>query len=156
ETEAPGEAAAVRRELAEMQAQMQRMAARSETLESQLAESRAAAAGLAVEAAGAGDAKPWAKVAWKGAPEIAGEGGWSFKPRGRMQLDGGFVDGPGGSGTHGFASELRRVYLGVDGAMPGGFGYRLEADFAGSEVQLTDVYMTYKADDALTFTAGYH
>jgi phosphate-selective porin OprO and OprP len=40
--------------------------------------------------------------------------------------------------------------------MPGGFGYRVEADLANSAVDLTDLYLTYKASPKLTFTLGQH
>ncbi len=39
--------------------------------------------------------KPVAEVKWKGAPETTGEGGWSFKPRGRIHFDTGTVSEPG-------------------------------------------------------------
>lgn len=82
---------------------------------------------------------------WRGAPEMRTASGWSFKPRGRMQLDAGTVSAPAAITDTGlgFSNEFRRVYLGVDGTMPGGIGYRVEADFADNTVQLTDVYLTY-------------
>jgi phosphate-selective porin OprO/OprP len=51
---------------------------------------------------------------------------------------------------------VRRFFLGFEGTLPGGFGYRVESDLAGSAVALNDVYLTYKASKALSFTAGYH
>lgn len=97
-------------------------------------------------------------VSWKGAPEIAGEGGWSFKPRGRIQFDTATIDTPNGIARDdfGIAIEIRRLYLGVEGTLPGNFGYRVEADLADSSVELTDVYLTYDASDELTFTLGHH
>ncbi len=53
-------------------------------------------------------------------------------------------------------TEFRRAYIGFDGTMPGGFGYRVEADLANSSVDLTDVYLTYKASPKLTLTLGQH
>ena len=90
-------------------------------------------------------APPATTTEWRGAPEMRTASGWSFKPRGRMQLDAGTISAPASvtdSGL-GFSNEFRRVYLGVDGTMPGGIGYRVEADFADNAVQLTDVYLTY-------------
>jgi phosphate-selective porin OprO/OprP len=96
---------------------------------------------------------------WKGGPELEGEGGWTFKPRGRIQVDTGSVNAPDSvalaAPSLGTATEFRRVYLGVDGTLPGGFGYRAEADIAGSAVSLTDVWITYKTGKA-TITAGQH
>jgi len=44
----------------------------------------------------------------------------------------------------------------LEGTIPGGFGYRLEADVANSTVELTDVYLTYKPARELTLTVGQH
>ena len=101
--------------------------------------------------------KPPVKVGWKGAPEFKGDGGWSFKPRGRILVDAGTVNAPDSivDPGLGFASEVRRIRLGVSGSIPGGFGYKLEADFAGNEVDLTDAFLTYE-DGGLTMTLGQH
>jgi phosphate-selective porin OprO/OprP len=99
-------------------------------------------------------AKPAPEIAWKGAPEIKTADGWSFKPRGRVQVDMAGVDAPAGVGIRsGVATEFRRVYLGVDGKIPGGFSYRVEADLANSAVELTDVYLAY-GTGPLTVTVG--
>ena len=45
----------------------------------------------------------------------------------------------------GVGTEFRRAFLGFEGTLPGEFGYRIEADLANSSVELTDVYLTYKA-----------
>src|SRR5690606_20146693 len=85
--------------------------------------------------------------------------GWSFKPRGRLQLDAAGVDAPSGiaqSNSLGIATEFRRAYIGFDGTIPGGFGYRVEADLANSGVELTDLYLTYKASPEVTLTLGHH
>lgn len=161
---------AIQREIAAMRAQMQQMAQRIDTLESQLdgARAEAQAANQAATAASAQAATTSAalakapksapvEVTWKGGPEFKGEGGWSFKPRGRLQLDAGGVDAPSGITSQqklGFGSEFRRAYIGFDGTMPGGFGYRVEADLANSGVDLTDLYLTYKASPEVTLTLG--
>lgn len=152
--------AAVARELAEMRASMATMASRIETLEAQLAAARAAPP-VAVAAAPVAEApkvEPAAQIAWKGAPEITGKGGWSFKPRGRMQLDAGSVTRPAGinDASTGFGSEFRRAYIGFDGKIPGGFGYRAEIDVAGGNAELTDFYLTYDASKAFGITIGQH
>ncbi len=97
------------------------------------------------------------KIGWKGAPEIKGEDGWSFKPRGRILFDAGTVNAPDSivDAGLGFANEARRIRLGASGTIPGGFGYKLEADFAGNEVDLTDALLTYE-DGGLTMTLGQH
>ncbi len=97
------------------------------------------------------------EIKFKGAPEITAEGGWSFKPRGRLQFDVASVNTSAVVGTTalGTATRVRRAFLGVEGSLPGGFGYRAEADFAGSAVDLTDLYLTYKSG-AATITVGQH
>jgi phosphate-selective porin OprO and OprP len=178
---APAQAAAaqdsdVQAQLAAMQAQLERLNQRVVTLEGQLdaanarvivAEQRATAAvvqGDAARAAAAAapvptvNAKPATEIAWDGAPRLSTKDGWSFKPRGRMQLDAAGVNAPDTipGNSLGFGSEFRRVYLGFDGTMPGGFGYRVEADLANGTVDLTDVYLTYKASPQFTVTVGQH
>jgi phosphate-selective porin OprO/OprP len=159
-----------------MRAQMAQMASRIDSLESELgdartkvaaAQAKADAASAAVSAVPAqiaaavpsATAKPPTEITWDGAPKLTTKDGWSFKPRGRLQVDTAGVNAPAGlaGGVNrnlGVATELRRAYLGFDGTMPGGFGYRIEADFANSAVDLTDLYFTYKASPKLTFTIG--
>lgn len=97
-------------------------------------------------------------VHFRGAPTITAPGGWSFKPRGRLQYDAGYVSSPPGISDPGlgFSNELRRARLGVEGTIPGGFGYVFELDFAQESVEIIDAIMTYKASDALTLTLGQH
>ncbi|TCM17347.1 phosphate-selective porin OprO/OprP [Novosphingobium sp. PhB165] len=99
------------------------------------------------------------QVVWKGAPEFRSDNGWSFKPRGRLQVDVGAVNAPSGldpaaSNHLGVSTELRRAYLGFDGTMPGGFGYRFEVDLANSSVVINDMYLTYKAGKNVTLALG--
>jgi phosphate-selective porin OprO and OprP len=97
------------------------------------------------------------EIKFKGAPEISTADGWSFKPRGRLQVDIANVNPSGTIATNslGTGVEFRRAQIGFDGTIPGGFGYRFEVDFANSAVDLTDVYLTYKKND-ITITAGQH
>jgi len=146
----PIDLAAVQRQLAEMQAEIARLTA--QVAELQAREDSPAPAPNDVPAV-----TPSPAIAWKGAPEIAGEGGWSFKPRGRLQVDTGVIDAPAAlaGDSLGSRTEFRRVYIGFEGTLPGNFGYRVEADLANSAVELTDVYLTYKASPELTLTAGH-
>ena len=174
------DAAAVQQELAAMRAQMAQMAQRIDTLENQLAAanakadaatSAASAATAAVEKGAApvaasptATAKPATEITWDGAPKLATRDGWSFKPRGRVQLDAGSVSAPAGivdragltNKDLGFAAEARRAQLGFDGTVPGGFTYRIEAEFAGNSITLNDVYLSYKPSADLTLTLGHH
>ena len=157
----------VRAELSAMKAAMEAMAARIATLEGELEEAQAvaeeanaaaaAATATATEAATKADSKQSkTSIAFKGAPEIKGEGGWSFKPRGRLQYDAGFVNAPDSTGrSDGFGNEVRRARLGVQGDMPGGFGYKFELDFDGTEVAITDGFLSYEDGD-LELIVGQH
>jgi len=145
-----------------MRAQMEAMARRIDELEGQLATTQASAAAATTAAdeakavAAEVKASPPVAVAWKGAPKFEGKGGWSFKPRGRLQVDAGVIDAPSSTGrSDGFGSEMRRARLGVEGDIPGGFGYKFEADFAGNEVEIADAILTYK-HKGLTISAGQH
>lgn len=99
-------------------------------------------------------------IGWKGAPEFKSDSGWSFKPRGRIQIDGGYLAAPasrfsGQADGRGFTSRVRRAYLGAQGTIPGGFTYRAEADFAGNSVSWTDLYLSYDTGP-FTLTVGQH
>ena len=150
---------AVQEQLAAMQAEVARLTAQVAELQAREQARQAAPVPAPAPASTPAPAPAAAPaIAWKGAPEISGEGGWSFKPRGRMQLDSAAIEAPSGVAGNGLGigTEFRRVYIGFDGTLPGGFGYRLEADLANSSVDLTDVYLTYKASKELTLTVGQH
>ncbi|MCP9222016.1 porin [Erythrobacter sp. LQ02-29] len=154
--------AAVREQIAQLRAEMAQMAQRLEALEGQLAPA-APTAGEAVPmqtmaAAPAPTpvepASPSSTIAWKGAPVITGPDGWSFKPRGRLQFDAGTVSAPDATGVDdGYGGEVRRARLGVQGDMPGGFGYKLEIDVAHDTTEVTDALITWERDGA-TVTVG--
>ncbi|MGQ3100545.1 MAG: OprO/OprP family phosphate-selective porin [Sphingopyxis solisilvae] len=141
------EAAQLRAELAALKAQVQMLETRLDAATTPPAPAPVSTPSVT--------AKPATEIGWKGAPEIKAADGWSFKPRGRVQVDLAGIDTPAGvTGVRGgTATEFRRVYLGVDGKIPGGFAYRVEADLANGEVELTDVYLSY-GRGPLTVTAG--
>ena len=88
---------------------------------------------------------------WKGGPEFADkEAGFTFKPRGRIQYDAGYVwnpdDDPNGAlltRNLGFNSRVRRIRLGAEGTIPGGFGYKFEMDYANGSVGFGDAIISY-------------
>ena len=88
-----------------------------------------------------------ATPSWKGAPQYEDkEAGWSFKPRGRIQYDVGYIENPDDAivtRNLGFNSRVRRIRLGAEGTVPGGFGYKFEMDFANSNVGFGDAILTY-------------
>ncbi len=146
------EAAQLRAELAALKAQVQTLETR---LDAATAQPAPAQAPVPTPTPPSVTAKPATEISWKGAPEIKTADGWVFKPRGRIQLDVASIDAPAGvTGIRGgTATEFRRVYLGVDGKIPGGFSYRVEADIANSTVELTDIYLSY-GTGPLSVTAG--
>ena len=123
-------------------ADFDRLMSRMDSMEAELATLKSAQADTAEKVKTA--SAPSAKISWKGAPVIEGDG-WSFKPRGRLMYDVGHVSSPGGyeNAGLGFANEVRRARLGVEGKLPGNFGYKFEFDFAAGEVEFTDAYLSY-------------
>jgi len=100
------------------------------------------------------------QIKWKGAPEFTAPGGWSFKPRGRMQFDAGYLAGPasrqsGISDGRGLTTELRRAFIGAQGTIPGGLSYRAEIDFAGNSVDWNDLYLSWEKGP-VSITIGQH
>jgi phosphate-selective porin OprO/OprP len=98
---------------------------------------------------------------WKGAPQFEDkDAGWSFKPRGRIQWDAGIVSNPSSAIDNrslGFNTRARRIRLGAEGTIPGGFGYKFEADFANSSVGFGDVIITYAPKEKpYNFIIGNH
>jgi phosphate-selective porin OprO/OprP len=120
-------------------------------LRAEVAELRAAReAAAAVPAAAPAAEAPAAR-----APE---GGSVTFKPFGRLQYDVGFVESPPGVADRGlgFGNEARRARLGAEGSIPGGFGYKIEVDFANNDVEITDAFLSYKPSKALGLTLGQH
>jgi len=147
----------LREELEALRSQIDALEATLEAQQATVAKAETSAAQAVETAHATKEATGGTKIAWKGAPEFSSEDGWTFKPRGRLQYDFGHVSAPDGisdDGT-GFSNELRRVRLGAEGSIPGGFGYRFELEFADGSAQLWDGYITYQAD-GLTVTAGQH
>ncbi len=95
---------------------------------------------------------------FRGAPRLGSTDGWSIKPRGRLQYDIGHVERPAGAGGTGFGSgdALRRARFGVEGTMPGGFGFAIDLETAGGNDELADAYLTWKASPQATLTLGQH
>lgn len=146
-------------QLAAMQAEVDRLSAQVESLSKKAEQTQVAVSRQSAKAAPPPPPpapEPQVEVSWKGAPEIEGPGGWSFKPRGRLMFDAGTVSLPDNHpGNDGFGSEVRRARLGVEGDIPGGFGYKFELDFADGGAEMTDAILTY-ADGGLKISAGQH
>ncbi|HEY6815601.1 MAG TPA: porin, partial [Croceibacterium sp.] len=152
----------VARQIAAMQAEIARLSAEVAELKAEKDAQQAAPSPPAAPAVAAAPvaqpAPPPVETAWKGAPETSSGDGFSFKPRGRLQLDTAVVDAPAAIAADGLGvgTEIRRAFLGVEGSLPGDFGYRIEADIANSSVELTDVLLNFEPNDELTLTVGQH
>jgi phosphate-selective porin OprO and OprP len=145
--QAPSPADAIAAELAAMRA-------RIEALEAEVATLRAAQqTAPAAPATTAAAAPAPAKTSSGGSGESV-----TVKPFGRLQYDFGYVESPRGIADRGlgFGNEVRRARLGVEGTIPGGFGYKLEVDFADNEVEITDAFLSYKASKELGLVLGQH
>jgi phosphate-selective porin OprO/OprP len=91
---------------------------------------------------------------WKGGPQFDDkDAGFSFKPKGFMQFDAGYVGFPNGErrGTVGglnfanlgFNTRARRIVFGAEGTLPGGFGYKAEFNLAQGTLDYEDIILTY-------------
>jgi phosphate-selective porin OprO/OprP len=121
-----------------------------------------AAAAAVAEAAGAkpaapaeAKAKPVQFGGW--APTFSDEGGnFTFKPRGVIEADyAAFLERDGGY-DYNNGTGFRRARLGVEGSALKMFNYRLEVDFAGNAVGLTDAYLQYTRIPKTLITVGQH
>jgi phosphate-selective porin OprO/OprP len=105
---------------------------------------------------------------WKGGPQFDDkEAGFSFKPKGLLQYDAGYVGFPNGDerrgtvaglnfGNLGWNTRARRLTLGADGTLPGGFRYSAEFNFAQATVDFEDVLIAYDFKNSpLTAQVGY-
>jgi phosphate-selective porin OprO/OprP len=134
-------------------------AMRAQMVEAAATPAPASVAQNAVPLAGSTKKPDEIQISWKGAPEFKSASGWSFKPRGRMQIDGGYLDAPesrasGQRDGRGFTSRVRRAYIGAQGTMPGGFSYRAEVDLANG-VNWTDLFISYD-NGPFNVTVGQH
>ncbi|HEX9948274.1 MAG TPA: porin [Allosphingosinicella sp.] len=151
---------------ADLAAEVAAMRAELRSLRAEVADLKAAAAGREAAPPAAAEAAPTAAVApaaeapaWRGAPQFSDKkSGFTFKPKGLLQFDAGFVGTPGPerSGTVGglnynnlgWNSRARRLVIGAEGALPGGFGYNVEFNLAQGSVDYEDVVLTWQAPDS--------
>ncbi len=123
--------------------------ARIQALEAQIQQLQQAVTELKTQAAQPPAASA-PTVTWKGGPQLVDkEGGWSFKPRGRLMFDAATVAGPSGFSNPGlgFSNEIRRARLGVEGSIPGDLGYKFELDFAGGSAEFADAFLSWEPGD---------
>ena len=81
---------------------------------------------------------------WGPAPTIMSkDGNWSMHLRGRLFVDGGYLDDQDGFYRNDNATEARAARLGIEGTVWKDFDYRFEVDFADDGVEIDDAYIQY-------------
>ncbi len=151
----------LRAQVAALTAQLVAVTERLDEIESEQAETAVEIAGLETETAALAEstapvvtASTGTEISMGAAPEVESDDGFSFKPFGRLMLDAGFTAIPDGLGLEdGFDVRARRVRLGVQGDIPGGFGYKMEFEFGGNDLEITDALLEYETGD-VTLTVG--
>ena len=90
-------------------------------------------------------------------PSIADPNGdFTFKPRGVVEADvAAFWERKGGY-DYNNGTGFRRARIGLEGTAFKWFNYRLEVDFAGNAVNLTDAYLQYTKIPKTVLTFGQH
>jgi phosphate-selective porin OprO/OprP len=109
-----------------------------------------------------------ATPSWKGAPQWEDkDAGFSFKPKGLIQFDAGYTGFPNGNelrgtvgglnfGNLGWNSRARRLTIGADGTIPGGFRYSAEFNLAQGSVDYEDIWLAYDIKNSpVTAQIGY-
>ena len=83
-------------------------------------------------------------------------GNFTFKPRGWMDVDAVVFNSRRGGYDYNDGTAFRRLRLGFEGTAFKWFNYRLEADFAGNAVNITDAYLQYTKIPHVLLTIGQH
>lgn len=83
-------------------------------------------------------------------------GNFSFKPRGVIEADAFAFFERKGDYDYNNGTALRRARLGFEGTAYKYFNYRLEVDFAGNAVSVTDAYLQYTKIPKTILTLGQH
>lgn len=83
-------------------------------------------------------------------------GNFTFKPRGVLEADVALFNERDGGYDYNNGTAVRRARLGFEGTAFKWFNYRLEVDFAGNAVNLTDAYLQYTKIPKTVITLGQH
>ncbi|HEX8448923.1 MAG TPA: porin [Allosphingosinicella sp.] len=132
-----------------LEARVKQLEARNAQLEQQ-----AAATQARVETAEKREAK---QVQFGFAPTLSDDKGeFTFKPRGVIDADYALFDERRGGYDYNDGTAFRRARIGLEGTAMKVFNYRIEVDFAGNQVGITDAYLQYAGVEHLLVTAGQH
>jgi phosphate-selective porin OprO and OprP len=83
-------------------------------------------------------------------------GNFTFKPRGVFDVDAAVFHERSGGYDFNNGTAFRRARLGFEGSAFKWFNYRLEVDFAGNAVNITDAYLQYTKIPKTILTLGQH
>jgi phosphate-selective porin OprO/OprP len=132
-----------------LEARVKQLEARNAELEQQAAGTQAR-----VETAEKRESK---QVQFGFAPTLSDDkGDFTFKPRGVIEADYAVFDERTGGYDYNDGTAFRRARIGLEGTAMKVFNYRIEVDFAGNQVGLTDAYLQYSGIEGLLITAGQH
>jgi phosphate-selective porin OprO/OprP len=132
-----------------LEARVRQLEARNAQLEQQ-----AAATETRVEAAEKREAR---QVQFGWGPTLNDDkGDFTFKPRGVIEADYGVFNERSGGYDYNDGTAFRRARIGLEGTAMKVFNYRIEVDFAGNQVGITDAYLQYAGIEDLLITAGQH
>ncbi len=168
----PGQAHAEQMSMEQIQAQLQQLSAQvqhlsnvveqqNSTIEKQNAELAAQKQASAETATAVANIKPAAgnvdtsgvKITMKPSPKIeSADGKYSFQPFGRVHMDTTQIDDD--NFDHANNTNFRRARLGFKGQLGEDFKYKTEVDFAGENVALKEVSLTYTGLDAADIKIG--
>jgi phosphate-selective porin OprO/OprP len=132
-----------------LEARVKQLEARNAQLEQQAADTR-----TRVESAEKRESR---QVQFGFAPTISDDkGDFTFKPRGVIEADYAVFNERAGGYDYNDGTAFRRARIGLEGTAMKLFNYRIEVDFAGNQVGLTDAYLQYAGIKDLLITAGQH
>ena len=132
-----------------LEARVQQLEARNAELEEQAKSNQ-----TRVEAV---EARADKKVQFGWAPTLSdGKGDFTFKPRGVIEADFAAFEERAGGYDFNDGTAFRRARIGLEGTALKVFNYRIEVDFAGNQVGITDAYLQYAGISKLLLTLGQH
>jgi phosphate-selective porin OprO/OprP len=134
------------RQIDELSRKVDALTGRTTTAEEEAGRA-AAQAEAAVEPTPRADEASGPIFSWGPSPTIMSrDGNWSVHLRGRLFVDGGYLDDQDGFYRNDNATEARAARLGVEGKVWKDFGYRFEVDFADDGTEIDDAYIEYDGE----------
>jgi phosphate-selective porin OprO/OprP len=127
----------------QQQRQIEELSRRLDALQGQTQEATEKADAASQTAGQVAEDSDW-EVSWGPSPTFRSKDGrFETHLRGRLFVDGGYLDDEDGFYSNDNATELRAARIGVEGIAWRDWEYRLEVDFANSEVDITDAFIQY-------------